>query len=368
MVREFPHIKLNGKQYSIDEVKKLCEKQLSDSGIQTWENEIYSFLMDWYSPSDYITVSTSGSTGSPKKIKLQKKHMIASANATLSFFNLKRGDTAWLCLPVKYIAGKMMIVRAIIGGLNLVFSAPDSFPKLNSNQKVSFAAMVPNQVYGLLYSDEGIQQLLQIRKLLIGGSSITAELEEKLLENPAINVWHSYGMTETITHIAMRRISSLNSIGSYNPLPGIKIHTDLENKLVIDAPKIGVSNIITNDVVRILENGSFLIDGRIDNVIISGGIKLFPDIIERKISTYISNNFFVGSVSDEKLGEKLILFIEGDNFNDKMITLLKRAMKQNLQKFEMPRGIIILPEFLRTETGKILRKKIIESYLTRIMM
>lgn len=359
MIDKFQDIQIHNIHYNVNELMKLCNEKISNSKVKNWEKEIYFFLKDWFSQSNTIEVLTSGSTGSPKKIILQKKHMIASAEATLRFFNLKKNDIAWLCLPVKYIAGKMMIVRSIVGGINLLYSEPNSLPYIDSDQKVDFAAMVPNQVFGILNNTALKQQLSRIDKLLIGGSSISGKLEDNLLEIPNLKVWHSYGMTETLTHIAMRRIRKGGNTNRYYPLIGITVGTNNNNQLVIDAQKIGVRNLVTNDIAEIFEDGSFIINGRTDNVIVSGGLKLFPEVIERKIRKLILGSFFVGSIPDEKLGEKLLLFLEGAPIERIKIDLLLKKLKRNLQNFEVPKEIIIIPDFLRTETGKIARKEIV---------
>ncbi|MBC8320003.1 MAG: AMP-binding protein [Bacteroidetes bacterium] len=361
MIGNPQYIQILGKYYTVDDLRILCKEKISNSQTQTWEREIYFFLQDWFSSSDCITAKTSGSTGSPKKISLRKEHMIASAVATLAFFDLKEDDNAWLCLPVNYIAGKMMIVRSIVGGLNLLYSEPASLPTIN--EKITYAAMVPNQVYELLSTTKGIQQLLKIDKLLIGGSDISIELEKRLLNIPYINAWHTYGMTETITHIALRKLTADNKNTRYYPLPGINARKNCDNQLIIDAPDIGVKGLVTNDIINLYNDGSFLIVGRSDNVVVSGGVKLFPEIIERKIVNYISNNFFVGGVPDDKLGEKLTLFVESDSVDSYNIDVLKENLKNDLSKFEIPKEIIYLPKFFRTDTGKIKRKEIIKNYL-----
>lgn len=365
MFDRFQIVKIQGKCYTVDKLKLFCKEKIGNPQVQNWEKEIYLFLLELFSSSLSIVVSTSGSTGHPKKIDLQKKHMIASAKATISFFDLKKDDRIWLCLPVKYIAGKMMIVRAIVGGLNLLYSKPSSMPLYEKETNVDFAAMVPNQVYEMLNSTKGLRQLSKINKLLIGGSELSNELEERLLNISSVNAWHSYGMTETMTHIAMRKLSRSCKKGIFCLLPGISISINKNDQLIIDAPSIGIINLVTNDIANIFEDESFLIIGRVDTVIISGGVKLFPEIIEKKIKQHISGNFFVGGVPDEKLGEKLNLFVENSSGDNQSNKLLKKALAVGLKEFELPREIIYLPTFLRTETGKIKRRKIITKYLAR---
>ncbi|HJN05744.1 MAG TPA: AMP-binding protein, partial [Bacteroidales bacterium] len=302
MFDSYPIVQIQGIYYKVDELKLLCKEKISNSQVQNWEKEIYLFLLELFSSSLTINVSTSGSSGFPKKIVLQKEHLIASAKATIKFFDLKKDDTIWLCLPVAYIAGKMMIVRSIVGGLNLLYCKPSSIPLYDKNTNVDFVAMVPNQIFEMLETEVGLRQLSKIKKLLIGGSELSNELEESLLERSSVNAWHSYGMTETITHIALCKLSSANKKGVFKLLPEISVRLNKNEQLIINAPSVGVFNLVTNDIAKINEDGSFLIIGRSDNVIISGGVSLFPEIIEQKIEKHIPSNFFIGGLPDEKLG------------------------------------------------------------------
>ncbi len=366
MYNNIKHIKLQGEIYTPDKLTLLCNQKIANSDIQAWEKEIYLFLKDWFSSSNTITVTTSGSTGTPKKIILQKTHMIASAKATLSFFKLLKDDNTWLCLPIKYIAGKMMIVRSLVGGLNINYSQPTASPMLDPNLKINFAAMVPNQVFTLLSVPKGIQQLQNIRNLLIGGAVTTPELENRLLKLTDVNIWHSYGMTETITHIAMRKVLSDAKINCFFPLSDVKVSTNQDSQLIIDAPAIGVVNLLTNDIAHVHDDGSFSIFGRVDNVVISGGIKLYPESIENEIRKYINYNFFVGGIPDSKLGVKLILFIESTPINKNSADMLKYTLKNNLSKFEIPKEIVYLKEFLITKTDKIRRNTMINKYIDEL--
>lgn len=363
MFNNTQNIQINGEHYSIEEALKLCDEKTNSSNVEIWEKEIFKFIQDWFASSNVITVTTSGSTGTPKRINLKKQYMIASAKATLSFFNLKKGDSAWLCLPVKYIAGKMMIVRSIVGNLNLLYSEPSTKPIIENSQKIAFTAMVPNQVFELLNTQTGINQLHSISNLLIGGSGISDELENQITKIQSLTTWHSYGMTETITHIAIRKLTAKAKQNNYFPLPEIRVSTNTNGQLAIDAPAIGVNNLLTNDIAQILVDGSFIIIGRSDNVIVSGGVKLHPEIIEKKIKQYISENFFVGAIDDKKLGEKLILFIEGSVTKEVEEVQIKENLSRILSKFEMPKEIIFSKVFLRTDTGKLKRNTMINRYI-----
>ena len=363
MFDKFQIVKIQGKSYTADELKLFCKEKIADPIVHDWEKEIYLFLLELFSSSQSIIVSTSGSTGFPKDIGLQKTHLIASAMATLSFFNLKKDDSIWLCMPIKYIAGKMMIVRSIVGSLDLYYSKPNSSPFLEKDTNVDFAAMVTNQVFEMLDSKDGTKQLSKINNLLIGGSELSNDLEERILNTSSVNAWHSYGMTETITHIALRKLSLDEERRVFSLLPGISIRINKNAQLVIDAPNIGVFDLVTNDIAIINDDGSFVIIGRSDNVVISGGVKLFPEIIERKIKDYVTNDFFIGGVPDEKLGEKLTLFIEGSSVDNRLPELFNEGLNGELEKFEIPREMICLQTFLRTKSGKIRRKEIIAKFI-----
>jgi len=357
-------IQFYGLHFNKDKINLLCEEKINDSKVDSWEREIFVFLRDWFSNSDSMSVTTSGSTGAPQTIKLLKKHMIVSAKSTLNFFNLKEGDNALLCLPTSYIAGKMMIVRAIVGNLNLIYTSPTSLPNSNFDKVVDFAAMVPNQVFTLLNLLKGRLVLQNIKQLLIGGASISNELEGRLMEYPGINAWHSYAMTETITHIALRKIGDNQYLGDFYPLTGVAIAIDSNDNLVIDYPGIGVNSCSTNDIAQIFNDGSFSILGRSDNIVVSGGIKLNPELIEPIISKYVNADFFIGGIPDLKFGEKLVLFIEGKDKGYNIVELIEICMDE-LNSYEMPKEINYLSEFLRTESGKIRRKANVDAFLDK---
>lgn len=283
--------------------------------------------------------------------------MKASAKATLDFFNLKRGDSALLCLPVKYIAGKMMIIRALSGGLDLRFSEPLSIPDLSNLEQVTFSAMVSLQVSGLLETNAGIDQLNKIQTLLVGGSFLPSELEKKL-KTINTKIWQTYGMTETITHIALREVNGSNASEWYKPLPGVEINSDERGCLVIDAKHLGVDQLSTNDLAEINAKGEFRILGRIDNVVISGGVKLHPEPIEHKLQGFIPYEFFIAGQPDSKLGERLVLIIEGSLSQEERH--LWESIRQILSGYEIPKAIIFTPQFIRTENGKIKRKETIK--------
>ena len=334
-----PDFKLNGKSFSYIEL--LAEALYLKENGQLFEKNIGKFLLEWLNTESFVLVHTSGSTGKPKKIVLQKTAMMASAKATGTFFNLQPKNSALLCLSADYIAGKMMLVRAITLGLHLDAVEPNSNPL--ENKKYAFVAMVPMQVANSL------EQLHLIKTLLIGGTKVSYQLAESILKTNC-QAFESYGMTETISHIAIKQIGEKE----FTVLPNVSISLDERNCLVIEALELSKDKIITNDIVEILNESQFILKGRIDNVINSGGVKIFPEEVEEKLAEYISERYFIASRLDEKFGEKLILVVEAKPFE------IENNIFLGLTKYQIPKEIIFVEKFVETETNKINRKKTLE--------
>ncbi|UAM99322.1 AMP-binding protein [Polaribacter litorisediminis] len=325
---------------------------------KVFSEEIHHFLENWFSKSNVIIVQTSGSTGTPKSISLQKKFVINSAKATGAFFDLQENTTALLCLPIQYIAGKLMLIRALTLGWKLDSIESNSNPLKKVEKQYDFSAMVPLQL------ENSLSKIHLIKKLIVGGGVVSISLQEKL-QTVSTDVFATYGMTETITHIAVKKLNHFASLHGkmmiqsyYQTLPNITIYKDDRNCLVIDAPKVAEEIVFTNDVVELISDRHFKWIGRFDHVINSGGVKLHPEKIEEKLAKIISNRFFVIGIPDEKLGEKLILLIEG---NQKEISF----ESSNLTKFEIPKEIYFLDQFVETASGKIQRKKTFEKFFTQ---
>jgi O-succinylbenzoic acid--CoA ligase len=310
------------------------------------KNKVLAFIEEWNSTAETITVNTSGSTGTPKKTEILKSHMVISANKTLNYFALKPGNTALLCLSPETIAGKMMIVRSIIGNLNLVVSDVNSHPLTNCNDPIDFIALVPLQVEELLKTDS--EKLKSIQTILIGGGPIHASLSSKLREQN-IQAFHSYGMTETISHVAIRKVG-LGENDTFEALSGIEFSQE-NGKLCVHYPEICYSNLTTNDLVELIDNHHFKFKGRADFIVNSGGVKINPETVEELLSTHIETSFFVSGIPDEQLGQRLILLIEGNVAQAPTLFELKSL----LPKFHNPKEVYFLPKFIRTESGKINR-------------
>ncbi len=351
------------------------DRIIIDSKIYTRDNlseieneSVRDFLIEWFSDSPTVNLHTSGSTGKPKLIVAEKSRMIASAKMTLDYLGLKPGDTALLCLSVNYIAGKMMVVRAIVGGLNLLIGDLSSNPLQNEERHIDFAAMVPLQVYNSFRDNNG--RFSRIGKVIIGGGAIDRN-EENLYSTLPNEIYATYGMTETLSHIAMRRINGDKRSPYFTPMDGVEVWVKEESEtqcyektgtLVINAPSLCAETLYTNDNVEMRSDGTFRILGRKDNVVCSGGIKLQIEEIEAKFANIIHVDFAISSKPDEKLGEKLVLVIEDSK--ERHVATSSSALLSSylgfdltacLEKYEIPKEVFYILHLPRTESGKIAR-------------
>jgi O-succinylbenzoic acid--CoA ligase len=328
--------KLNGFHLSKEDLIRVAYSFIKEG--EAYEKPVGNFIYDWFDAHSYIELKTSGSTGVPKTIRMEKQAMVNSALATGDYFGLHAGQKALLCLPMDYIAGKMMFVRAMILGLELDFIAPTSHPLLNNSSTYDFAAMVPMQ------AQNSIKALKNIKKVIIGGTAINQQLEKELLSLP-IQVYETYGMTETCSHVAAKRIGS----GSFHALPNVTFELDDRGCLVIEALQLSVVKITTNDLVELINPTQFILNGRIDNVINSGGVKVVPESIEAKLAPFISSRFYISSLPDEVLGQRVVLVIESEPFE------MPASHFEGLSKFEKPSEILFKSQFEETASGKVIR-------------
>lgn len=323
---------------------------------------VISFVENWQNGVKNIKTKTSGSTGLPKNIKLKRENMVASAHITGQFFNLRKGDHLFCCLNINYIGGMMMLVRAIELKLQITVIEPVSNPLLlkENQKKYDFIALVPlqlNNIYENEVSKVYLKNLSKIKNIIVGGASINSNLE-KYFNEINIPIFNTYGMTETVSHIAVRRINGAEKSEYFTLLPKVEIKLDKRNCLKIKAPSTGSKWLQTNDSVEIKSYNTFKFIGRADRVINSGGIKLNLDILEKKIEPIIKDIFeeytryFFFGINDDKLGQKLTLFIENENFTyqKKLIEIIEKSFTT---KFEIPKNTYFLKKFKETENGKI---------------
>lgn len=349
-----------GRPFTISELLEIAKQVISSDKATDFEKSLYAFILEWLSDQSFIKVKTSGSTGASKWMKVEKEKMIKSAQLTGAFLNLRKNDTSLLCIPVDFIAGKMMVVRAFVLGLNLIPVEPSGNPLKEINHSLDFAAMTPMQVYNTFKQPNGRQNLNRIKNLIIGGGEINESLLSSI-KHLTNKTYHTYGMTETLTHVALKKINGKDADPYFKALEGIWFEKDSRGCLVIHASHIANAGIVTNDIVDLKDDRSFQFIGRFDNIINSGGVKIVPERIERRLFQYIPKPFFVAGLPDKKLGQKLVLIVEGSSGQDiDLNQIFDKALKS---KYEKPRKIYYLKQFSRTENGKIKRKEAVKQIL-----
>ncbi len=347
----FETITLNGVAYSGEALVRFIEDKLSSGKLKEYEISLYVSIRDWISYSNVILANTSGTTGEPKTITIEKIRAIASAKMTCDYFGLNENTTALLCLSTEFIGGKMMVVRAFVSGMNLITVEPNGNPLEGRNEKIDFASMVPLQVQNSLQNEVRKKKFHAIPNVIIGSAPVSPALEKVITECPN-NIYSTFAMTETLSHIALKKLSGKDKKDYYETLPGVSISTDDRKCLVVIAPSLNEKTIVTNDVAEIINPTHFRWLGRFDNVINSGGIKIHPEIVENKLADVLPNHrFFITSVSDEKLGQKVVIVIEGKYDFD--LSNIKNQAGETLSKYEIPKEYFISDKFIETVSGKV---------------
>lgn len=339
--------RIDGRRFSLQELGSLKTAKSS----LLWQ-ETFAFLQDWFDSADTIIQQSSGSTGVPKQISLSKAAMVVSARMTGKYFDFGSSKNLFLCLSPNFIAGKMMIVRALIWELNLVIGDTAANPVATLDQQIDFSAMVPLQLSKIIA--ETPEKLDLFKTIIIGGSAVAGSLEQQLQQFETA-FFHTYGMTETMSHIALRKINGADKSDWFTPLPDVEISVDDRNCLQINIEKLGIKGLITNDIVSINESGKFKILGRIDDVIISAGAKIHPLLIEQKLQKHISNQLLLLGKKDEIAGEIAVLVIEG-RFTIKEIYDFWKKLTTLLPVHEMPRRLHFIDQIPLLPSGKADRK------------
>ena len=314
---------------------------------QEFLQDLDAFLQEWHNDEPTVWVHTSGSTGTPKPMQVEKERMCASARLTCSFLGLKEGDTALLCMPLQYIAGKMVVIRSLVNGLRLLPIAPSGHPLKDITEIPTFAAMIPMQVFNTLQVPEERENLKKIKHLIIGGGAVDDALAKELRSFPNY-VWSTYGMTETLSHIALRRLNGTEASDWYTPFENVSIRLSEENTLIIHAPNVCTEELTTNDIAEINNEGKFRILGRKDNTINSGGVKIQIEQVEGCLKEHLDIPFFISARRDIKFGEIVVLiYNKVGNEND-----IRRVCESKLPTYWVPKAYIAVDELPMTGTGK----------------
>lgn len=340
---------LDGRNVTARDIMALTDSDLAS--MPQHLADLYAFLHQWFDDNDAVPVTTSGSTGQPKTLQAEKSRMVASAVRTCDFLGVKQGDRALLCMNLKYIGAKMMVVRAMVRGLDLVVVPVTGHPMSHVHGGIDFAALVPMQLYNTLGDAEETEKLSDVRNIIIGGGAVSNELESRI-DALKGRVYSTYGMTETLSHIAMRRLGK-DGERCYRPLEGVTLTLSADNTLVIDAPEICPVRLVTNDIAQLHADGSFTIMGRLDNVINSGGIKIMPEQIEMSLQQHLDCPLAVTSVPDDKFGEAVTLLVGRPWAEEKALAQAIGA----LPSWHRPKHIFRVESIPQTPNGKTARSQ-----------
>ena len=333
---------MEGIFYDVIGLSSLADRFIKDG--EEYQVSLGYFIAQWIDSSPEISLQTSGSTGTPKTILMSKQAMVNSAIATGDYFNLKPGNSALSCLPFEYIAAKMMFVRAYVLGLELDCIKPSSNPLEAVLGSYDFCAMVPLQL------ENSIEYLHHIKTLIVGGAKLSNGLKSKLINSPS-TVYETFGMTETVSHIAVKNISQSDSF--FEVFPSVSIGVDERNCLTISAPHLVATPIQTNDVVQLRSKTTFEWMGRFDSIINSGGIKIAPEQLEQQLEGFIEERFFITSQKEDTLGEIVVIVIERSKPYETLIFDVLEPLKR-------PKHIYYVDAFKETVSGKIKRQETLD--------
>lgn len=337
--------------YTSETLRIKAKQMINQVELAAWEHLIWAFINDFLDPQrDYFETATSGSTGAPKMITIQKKYAVASAKNTIDYFGLMPNDTLHLCMNAQYIGAKMMIIRALVGQLKLTYSEPLSNALSLIQHPVDFCAAVPLQTYTLFETNPIGNK--NIKVLIIGGGVLQNRIID-LASTHTTMYYQTFGMTETISHIAVKRIYP--AMNFYECVGANRIEMDsLDCSLIIHAPQLGIASLKTNDIIAFKDDKHFDWIGRKDNIINSGGIKINPEQIEALLEGVFDVPFYISSQPDARLGQKVVLYLASATPIDQEEVI--HRLKEKLPKFHAPQKIIVEPSFSYTATGKLIRK------------
>ena len=362
-------IRLEGHIIHLSQIKGLesVSQWQAYASLPTYAQEVINFCHQWLSGINIFFQQTSGSTGQPKQIEITREQMTASADMTAQALGLQAGDQALLCLSAAYIAGKMMLVRAMETGMALWAVSPSSQPLAHVREVIDFMAVVPLQMKSLLdSSDERIfHQLNQMKAIIIGGAPVSPKLEEEIECKLSCPVYSTYGMTETVSHVALRRLNGKSKSDLYQILPGVEAQRDHRGCLMLRGAVTQHQWLTTNDVVEMRDGQYFRWKGRADHVINSGGVKIHTEELEKKLEEGMQflgsqRPYFVAGLEDEKLGQKVCLFVEGSPASPAQLQKLQLWWQERLSAYERPKQVFFTPRFAYTPTGKILREESVQ--------
>jgi len=355
MAAPFDAITIDGTELRGEAILAHAQDLHERTGVD-WTRSFLGLLEELVDGDRPISARTSGTTGDPKTIGIPRNDLVASAELTTATFGLKANDRALLCLPCDFIAGKMMVVRAMVLGLNLHLADPRGglLERLDVNDRFRFAAMVPQQLLKAMQEDpERVER--QFHTILLGGGPVSEAMIAQL-RGLRTAVYQSYGSTETVTHVAFRRLNGADRSDHYTALGAVSFTTDARDRLVISSPHLSTKEHITNDLVELIDATHFRWLGRFDNVILSGGKKVFPEQLESRSAAVLPYPHYFIATPDPVLGQAVSLVIESDRSEPEVTAEAMSALRSVLDKHELPRMLRVVRSFARTSSGKIIRK------------
>lgn len=359
------YLSLNGKKFYYDEIASYSFR--NSIPLNGYESKTLEFCRNWLNGVQEFPIQTSGSTGAPKIISLTRKQLEASARRTIKLLNLKPNDCTFVCLNTEYVAGMMMLIRGFIADLQMIIVEPISNPLtlISPDENIAFGAFVPMQLHTILQeSPERLEQLNQMKGILVGGAPVTPTQQRELLRIQA-PIFHTYGMTETASHVALRRLNGPDAADYYNVLDDIEVGLDKRGCLTIKGDVTNNELLVTNDIVELLTPTRFRWIGRADHTINTGGVKVQIETVELAIAEAFADNansprFFIAPQPDEVLGDKVVLILEGEKLGEQEEQQLFERLRPLLKKFEMPKEVYYSRAFSETATGKVSRQRTLQ--------
>jgi len=335
----------------------------------SYEADALTFCRAWQSGQTEFVLHTSGSTGQPKPITLTRAQMRASARLTGQTLGLQPGDSALVCLNVRYIAGVMMLVRGLELGLRMSIIEPSGNPLADfpAETRFAFTALVPLQLQSMLeHATDKLPILNGMKAILVGGAATSPALERSIQAITA-PVYATYGMTETVSHIALRRLNGSGATEVFTALEGVRLGTDERGCLHITSAATNGEPVQTNDVVELLDATRFRLLGRVDSIINSGGVKVQPEAVERIVQDVLAASgpvprLFVAGLPDERLGQRVVVFVEQQRLDDELWAAAQARVRERLGPYHVPKDAITVGQFAETPTGKVDKHRIVNSY------
>lgn len=356
----FERITLNGVDMNyVEAYDHFDQLQMRRRRDETWKKELHDvFLQLTILGGKSITASTSGTTGPPKYLRISRRDLVNSARLTAEAFDLHEGDRALLCLPCEYIAGKMMLVRAMALGLDLHVIDPRGavLDNLNVPDRFRFTAMVPLQLHRAIQEDRARVER-QFDTILLGGGPVSQALEEDL-QGLKTAVFHGYGSTETVTHVALRLVNGPQPEADHQAIGRVRFSQDDRGCLVVDTPHLSKKRHVTNDLVELIDDRHFRWLGRMDNVILSGGKKFYPEQMEKLTAGAVAFPHYFTPVPDDRLGQAVAMVLETERSPEEVVDEVVGAVMKLLPEHQWPRRIVALRTFPRTRSGKIIRQRL----------